>query len=97
MVPIICTVYKSSKDDERYLYVPLNKDLNSLPEPLLALFPGPKVVTQLKLTADRQLARVDTEKVINGLKTEGFYLQLPPVKDPLMAEVSARNEKLPRA
>ncbi len=35
----------------------------------------------LDLHGDRQLARADVQKVMEGLSTQGYYLQMPPAPD----------------
>ena len=43
----------------------------------------------LKLSTDRELARVDVNKVLENLAEQGFYLQLPP-KLPVEEEIARR-------
>ena len=73
-----CSVYRSSKKEGMYLYVPREDSFESVPEELLGRFGTPGHVMDLALTADRKLARVDVRDVLNGLQQKGFYLQLPP-------------------
>ena len=75
---IHCDIYKGSKKDEMYLYVPKDIGLKKVPESLLANFGEPKLVISIVLTQAQKLARVDSTTVINALQEQGFYLQLPP-------------------
>ena len=65
-----------------YLYVPWQNDvaalLEGLPEALLKLTGNLEKIMDLELTADRKLARANTQEVITALQEKGFYLQSPP-------------------
>lgn len=91
---VLCHIYKSPADNEMYLYVPQREDFARVPKALLEKFGQPQRVTTLLLTPERQLARADTEKVLQALRTQGFYLQLPPPPDEDMRALRLRNEKL---
>ncbi|MCP4596591.1 YcgL domain-containing protein [Neptuniibacter sp.] len=84
---IICSVYLSLRKDEMYLYVDKRDQLNKVPEALMEMFGAAKHVMDIPLTADRKLARVDTEKVISEIQEKGFYLQMPPPKDDYMLDL----------
>ncbi len=73
-----CWVYKSSKKDEMYLYLAKEDDFSEVPELLMARFGQPSLVMQLELHKTRPLARVEAAKVLQQLKEEGYYLQMPP-------------------
>jgi len=76
-----CIIYRCSKKQEMYLYVPYLDDeeavKNQLPEELLKLTGRIEKVMELDLT-ERTLARVDRDVVIDALSKKGFYLQMPP-------------------
>jgi len=76
-----CSVYKSSKKREMYLYVDRKDGTKSLPESLLKLFGTPTHVLDLILTPQKKLARVDSQQVLDEIAENGFYLQMPPAKD----------------
>ena len=54
------------------------KGLAKLPENLKTVFGEPRHVFDLLLTANRKLARADTGKVLEAIREQGFYLQMPP-------------------
>jgi uncharacterized protein YcgL (UPF0745 family) len=81
---MLCAVYKSSKKQETYLYVPGRDDFSKVPETLLKMFGAPKFMMIMPLKKDRELARVDIHKLRLELKTKGFYLQLPPATENLL-------------
>ncbi len=75
---MLCEIYKGSKKAEMYLYGPLNKGLEEVPEVLLQSFGELELVMKLELTASRKLARVDVASVLDDIQEKGFYLQVPP-------------------
>jgi uncharacterized protein YcgL (UPF0745 family) len=74
----LCTVYRSERKPETYLYLPLGGRYEDLPAELQQAFGTPLMVMQLKLAADSRLARVDASQVLAALEQQGYYLQLPP-------------------
>ncbi len=76
-----CSVYKSSKKQEMYLYVDRKTEVASLPEGLLGIFGAPVHVLDLVLTPEKKLARADAGKVLADIASNGFYLQMPPAPE----------------
>lgn len=83
---IVCKIFRSDNKSETYLYIADNCEFTDLPEELQQNFGEPAFVMNLELSADRKLARVDVEKVLQGLQESGYYLQLPP-KLPVEEEI----------
>ncbi|EAR60911.1 YcgL domain-containing protein [Neptuniibacter caesariensis] len=83
----ICSVFLSLRKDEMYLYVDKRDHLKRVPEALMEMFGTPKHVMDIPLTKDRELARVDAEKVLAEIDEKGFYLQMPPPKDDYMLDL----------
>lgn len=83
----ICAVYKSPKKAEMYLYVDKRDGLKRVPEALLEMFGEPKQVMILLVTPEKQLARVDADKLLADLKEKGYYLQMPPPRDEYMLDL----------
>lgn len=73
-----CWIYRSSRKDELYVYLPAKDGFAELPEALRGLLGTPELVMDLDLHGDRKLARADVQKVIEGMRTQGYYLQMPP-------------------
>jgi len=71
-------VYRSPKKADTYLYVERGVDFESLPEPLQRVFGAPEHVLSLKLTPERRLARYTGAEVLEGIVSQGYFLQLPP-------------------
>ena len=78
-----CYVYKSSKKEQLYLYLPNKDEFSDVPEILMQTMGIPQLVMELELTPERTLARADASEVLASLEEKGFYLQMPP-KDPLL-------------
>ncbi|PCJ39945.1 MAG: hypothetical protein COA71_12265 [SAR86 cluster bacterium] len=82
MKPVLCTIYKGSREDALYLYVAKSNDLSQLPEELMSRMGELKKVMTLILSTDRKLARVKAETVLEEIEKNGYFLQLPPEFDP---------------
>jgi hypothetical protein len=76
-----CFIYKSLKKDYLYLYLVIKDDFSKVPEDLLNNFGKIEFVMDIELSAERKLAREDAQKVIECLKVQGFFVQLPPQKE----------------
>ncbi|GIZ12081.1 YcgL domain-containing protein [Pseudomonas sp. NCCP-436] len=77
----ICSIYKSPRKNEMYLYVLKAEALSRVPEGLLALFGPPVHAFDLVLTPERKLAREDIGQVLENLEKQGYHLQMPPPED----------------
>lgn len=71
-------VFRSARRADTYLFVDLKEGLARVPAPLLEHFGRPEAAMRLHLTAQRRLARADAATVLNAIREQGFYLQLPP-------------------
>lgn len=69
---------------DTYLFVPLNTELENLPSALLETLGKLEHVMDLTLSEEKKLARNNSRKVIQSLKTEGYYLQLPALSQPIV-------------
>ncbi|WP_158968063.1 YcgL domain-containing protein [Paraglaciecola sp. L3A3] len=81
---MLCAVYKSSKKQETYLYVPGRDDFSKVPASLMSTFGTPIFLMIMPLKKDRALARVDIDKLRSELTLKGFYLQLPPPSENML-------------
>jgi uncharacterized protein len=81
---VLCEVFRSSRQQEMYLYVEKARGLTAVPEELLARFGTPTSVMVLLLTPKRRLARADSAAVIASITEQGFYLQMPPTPAQLL-------------
>lgn len=78
---ILTEIYRSSLQDEMYLYIDKTKGLTPVPEQLMQLFGKPELVFTLLLTPEKKLARAATAQVLADLKSQGYYLQMPPPRE----------------
>lgn len=90
--PEICSIYKSSKKDEMYLYVRKAEGFARVPEALLTMFGTPKLFGTLLLTPEKKLARADVNLVLADLAEKGFYLQMPPPREDYMLDLFRPDE-----
>ncbi len=84
---LICQVFKSSKQSEMYLYVDKREGLERVPEALLEVFGQPQPAMVLLITPNKELARVDSKKLLAEIDSKGYYLQMPPAKEPYMLDL----------
>ena len=84
---LICSIYRSKKKDEMYLYVDKTKALTLVPEELLAMFGTPEHRMDMLLTASRKLAKASAEDVLSDIDKKGYYLQMPPVRETYMLDL----------
>lgn len=94
MNPLICQVFQSSKKPGMYLYVEKNEQFRRVPEALMSLFGTPKQALVLALTAEKKLAQANAVDVIEKIKEQGYYLQMPPIEDSEMKGVAQKNSKI---
>jgi uncharacterized protein YcgL (UPF0745 family) len=88
---MLCAIYKSSKKEGAYLYVPKKDDFSQVPDALMQMFGKPTMVMVIKLDG-RELAQVDVEKVKESMSNEGFFLQLPPPPKNLLDEYKEQKQ-----
>ncbi|NQZ23091.1 MAG: YcgL domain-containing protein [Colwellia sp.] len=92
---MLCTIYRSSKKAQTYLFVKQRDDFSSVPAPLMSMFGAPTLVTVMNLANKEKLALADIEKVKENLTDQGYYLQLPPPQENLLdqhkAEMKLKN------
>lgn len=88
-----CNVYRSERKNDTYLYVRIEDDkdlLDTLPDTLLKPLGELTLTMTLDLNERDNLARVDIDKVREGLKERDCFLQLPPTQE----ELKALDERL---
>lgn len=83
---MLCQVYRSPRREQMYLYVSRQEGLKRVPEALLAQFGEPEPIMLLNLDGSKKLARADADKVVQQIREQGYYLQMPPTPDELRRE-----------
>ena len=89
---MLCAIYKSLKKSETYLYVEKRDDFTRVPEALMNQFGKPQFVIVFNLAGEKPLLRTSNDKVINELRENGFYLQLPPKTESLLEQHLAQQK-----
>jgi len=94
----ICSIYRSLKKNEMYLYVLKSDALERVPESLMAAFGKPHHAFDLVLSPERKLSREDITLVLENLDKQGYHLQMPPAEDEyiehLPEELLRRNDPM---
>ncbi len=83
MKACICTIYKSNRKTDTYLFIPQEDELENLPTDLLKTLGKLEFVMELPVTEKTKLAQKNARNVIQALDQQGYYLQLPPHKQPI--------------
>ena len=81
---LLCTVFKSTKLQDTYLYVDRSEGLDGVPAPLLEKFGDCEEVLTFKLFPERKLGSADPVAVLEEISSRGYYLQMPPFRDSLL-------------
>ncbi len=87
---MLCSVYKSSKKAQTYLFINKRDDFSAVPETLMKMFGKPVLVTVINLATKVKLGFADLDKVKANLIEQGYYLQLTPKEDDLLKEHLAK-------
>ncbi|TDQ57382.1 hypothetical protein EDC45_1442 [Mesocricetibacter intestinalis] len=86
---MLCAIYKSKKKAGAYLYVPQRDNFEEVPESLMQAFGRPYFVMLFNLAGHKQLIRISNREVMERLREQGFYLQLPQQEDGLFNSLTA--------
>ncbi len=81
---MICAIYRSPNKDGMYLYIEKKEDFSTIPEELLKRFGKPQFAMLFNLKGEKQLRIAPNEEVLNTIKEQGFYLQVPPLPENLL-------------
>ncbi|WP_375054893.1 YcgL domain-containing protein [Zobellella sp. DQSA1] len=81
---MLCVVYKSPKKADTYLFIERRDDFSRVPGSLLDTFGTPQLAMIVNLATKARLAQADIDKVRQALRTQGYYLQLPPPPENLL-------------
>ncbi|ABR74749.1 hypothetical protein CBG46_09180 [Actinobacillus succinogenes] len=78
---MLCAIYKSKKKDGMYLYIEKRDDFSVLPDSLREAFGIPVFVMLFNLVGKKTLINTDNREVMEQIKQNGFYLQMPKKDD----------------
>ena len=74
----LCTIFKGSREQELYVYVPSEKGQDNIPEELRQRMGEISEVMTIMIDAEKKLARASAQNVLASIEESGFFLQLPP-------------------
>ena len=86
-----CVVYKGVRKPDTVLFVEREDDFSRVPDSLLQLLGRLQQVTVIELAPGRVLAQADAGEVRRLLRSQGYYLQLPPGGDRWRAPLTNTN------
>ena len=99
-------VFRSAREAGCYLYVDKKEGMTRVPPALLERFGKPETAMTLMLEPTRKLARAAAATILDNIRDQGFYLQMPPLPgselpnselpDSEMIAIRAGNQKLGR-
>lgn len=72
-----CFVYRSPRKRDTYLYLPEADVFSQLPPGLMRVFGQPQFALEFDLTPGRRLAAADAGQVLENLRRQGYFLQMP--------------------
>ena len=84
---MICSIYRSPKKDEMYLYVAKSVGLEKVPEQLLTMFGKPQHRMDMLLTPEKELARAKASDILDEMAEKGYYLQMPPAREDYLLDL----------
>ena len=87
MMKLLCSIYKTTKKDEMYLYVDKKDKFQKVPEALLSHFGQAVHFGDLLLRPEKKLARVDVNEVMTQIQEKGYFLQMPPAKEDYLLDL----------
>lgn len=88
----VCSIYRSLKRDEMYIYVEKLKGLKEVPDELYKLFGKPELVMDMLIKPDSKLSRVEAAMVLESIEEKGFFLQMPPPKEDYLLDLYDPNQ-----
>lgn len=92
MTKVLCDVFKTRKKDEMYLYVSRADGISRVPDDLMEMFGRTELAMTIIITPDKKLGRADAGKVLGEIESKGYYLQMPPPKEPLTIDLFTKRD-----
>lgn len=87
-------IFRSAREEGCYLYVDKKEGMKRVPPELLERFGKAESAMTLILEPTKKLARADAATVLDQIREQGFYLQMPPLPDSEMFALRVSNQKL---
>ena len=83
---MLCAIYKSAKKDGMYLYVEKRDQFDAVPDALRSAFGKPSFVMLFNLAGNKSLIHANNQDVMDQIKAQGFYLQMPKQEENLLEQ-----------
>lgn len=83
---MLCAIYKSTKKEGMYLYVEKRDQFDLVPDALRNIFGKPIFVMLFNLSGSKPLIQANNQDVIEKIKEQGFYLQMPKQEENLLEQ-----------
>lgn len=93
---MLCAVYKTKKKEGMYLYVQTRDNFEAVPEILMEQFGKPELAMMLALDKHEQIGTIAKDALVEALNEKGYYLQMPPKQEDLLAEFRVAKGLSPR-
>ena len=77
-------VFKGSKAQDTYVYLPQREDFSCLPASLADRLGPLTEVLELELWPERKLARAKARQVLESIAATGYYVQMPDPEERLL-------------
>lgn len=74
---MICSVYKSNKKVDYYLFVQKEEKFGRVPEALLNMLGNLEFVMDVNLNEREKLSQADPKEVKELISDQGYFLQMP--------------------
>jgi len=91
---IDCTVHKSLKKDETYVFIPKTSSLADLPVELINVLGKTEEIMRLVLTPEKKMARGNADEIMKSINKQGFHLQMPEKPELNKNPLPTFNERL---
>lgn len=92
VTPTLVEVFRSHKREGAYLYLTRGKGFAHLPPQLQAWFRPTDLALTLWLKPGKTLAQVDADKVLRVIGEQGYYLQMPPPREPYLLDLYRESQ-----
>ncbi len=76
--PIECHIYRSKQKQGLYIYLVEKDKFDVIPDALKRRLGKLEFTFSMNLDENKKLARLDATQVLQQLKKEGYFLQMPP-------------------
>lgn len=88
-----CSVYKSLKKDETYVFLDAKDDVSILPKELLDVLGKTEKTMELVLTPEKKMARGNAKMIMQNIVEKGFHLQMPENPQLIENPLARSNER----